>query len=85
MAVHRPDGILIMYTFSDPHLFSWNFRSSSYQDSVIDPASQNCNTSGFFLQVLFGFKFICQANKDEKKNSMSFLAGNFIHSNQIFK
>lgn len=29
-------------------LFSPNFLNSSDQDFVIDPASQNCNTSGFF-------------------------------------
>lgn len=81
MAVRSEDGILIMCTFSDLQLFLWNCLSSSDQDSVIDPASQNCNISGFFLQLLFGFKFICQANKNEKKNNMNCLAGNFIHLN----
>lgn len=41
--------------------------------------------SFLYLQVLFGSKLICQANKDEKKNNVSCLAGNFIHLKQIFK
>lgn len=48
------------------NFFSWNFLSSSDQDRVIDPASQNCNISGFFLQLLFGSKSL-SAKKEWKE------------------